>query len=103
MKISGSLQVLAAWIAPMVVLGQVSNNAMGVLNNAGGGVGDPGATGNVANPAQVTGQLNGLLGGLGLNNLDLSQVLTINWDNDKARISTRPHLLFQSLTSPPWL
>lgn len=93
MKFGGSLPVLAAWIAPVAVLGQLQNNPAGDLNNPGSGLLGQGATGSAANTSQVTGQLNGLLGGLGLNSLDLSQVLTINWDNDKACISTRPSFL----------
>lgn len=87
MKLSQNLYVLASFLAPVLVTGQLDNlgGLTEQVGGATGGAGDVGGTtSGLADTSQVTGQVNGLLGGLGLNSLDLSQVLTIDWKNDKA-------------------
>lgn len=81
MKFDSALPVLAVSLAPVAALGQLP-----YVGGGGGSLPDVGGAADLAKPGQVTGQLNGLLEGLGLNSLDLSQVLTIDWDNDKVRI-----------------
>lgn len=81
MKFDSALPVLAVSLAPVAALGQLP-----YVGGGGGGLPDVGGAADLAKPGQVTGQLNGLLEGLWLNSLDLSQVLTIDWDNDKVRI-----------------
>ncbi|KAF4268968.1 hypothetical protein KXV81_002023 [Aspergillus fumigatus] len=78
MKFDSALPVLAVSLAPVAALGQLP-----YVGGGGGSLPDVGGAADLAKPGQVTGQLNGLLEGQGLNSLDLSQVLTIDWDNDK--------------------
>lgn len=94
MKLSYALWTFAVLFAPVAVMGQaesVLGSASG-LNSGGGAAAGLGGVGDTASPAKVTGQLNGLLGGLGLNNLDLRHVLAINWDNDKVGIRSEGRL-----------
>lgn len=89
MKLSQILCVLASFMAPVLVLGQLGNlgGLTEQVKGAANGGGDvTGATSGFADTGKVTGQVNGLLGGLGLNSLDLSQVLAIDWKNDKASL-----------------